>query len=410
MNDGILLENGKSRLMRATLPATYEEFVQACAAGTQLLDIMFNSAGWQTQPTFLSKGNLLSDAVSSVIGLPATATVNDAIAALAIGKDKKGLLIRVLYPDGTPAVGYKVSGAQSPLGEELITDNNGYCVAVSDSSTVSVSIPNPEDIDIAPSPVETISLSQGLSTHTIQLSPETGIKQFTTSLQGYISHTCKTVDFCGVGAGGGGAVADFCGSGGGGGAVVNKLGVQIGSRKSIAITIGAPGKCFNDSYANKAGTKGGDTTVTLDGSRIVNAVGGNGGTVTVSGRSYLGGTGNGNGGNGSSNTSNTADNAKATDGTGNIFNDPDLGPAGGGGGGGGVRDYYSQDTSRPKTGGAPNGADGAAELNQDTVKLNATTAGIGGGGGGAHKSSGQRPAQLASDGGPGLLYARFNRG
>lgn len=78
MIDGVLLENGQSRAMRATLPATYEEFVQACANGTQLLDIMFNAAGWQTQPTFLNAGNLLSNESANALGLPNTAVPDDA--------------------------------------------------------------------------------------------------------------------------------------------------------------------------------------------------------------------------------------------------------------------------------------------------------------------------------------------
>lgn len=61
MNDGIIKGNGTSRKMKATLPATYEEFKQAAGAGEQTLDVMFNASGWQQQPTFLNAGNIFSE-------------------------------------------------------------------------------------------------------------------------------------------------------------------------------------------------------------------------------------------------------------------------------------------------------------------------------------------------------------
>lgn len=81
MNDGIIKNNGTSRKMKATLPATYEEFKQAVESGNQLLDILFNSAGWEQQPTFLNKANLLTDVTASAAGLTPDATVNDALYA-----------------------------------------------------------------------------------------------------------------------------------------------------------------------------------------------------------------------------------------------------------------------------------------------------------------------------------------
>lgn len=68
MNDGIIKGDGTSRKMKATLPSTYEEFKQAAGAGEQTLDVMFNSSGWQRQPTFLNKQNLLSDTTATELG------------------------------------------------------------------------------------------------------------------------------------------------------------------------------------------------------------------------------------------------------------------------------------------------------------------------------------------------------
>lgn len=61
MKDGIIKGDGTSRKMKATLPATYDGFKQAVEAGNQLLDILFNAAGWQQQPTFLNAGNIFSE-------------------------------------------------------------------------------------------------------------------------------------------------------------------------------------------------------------------------------------------------------------------------------------------------------------------------------------------------------------
>lgn len=69
MMDGIIKADGTSRLMQATLPATYEEFKAQAAAGTLPLDILFNEAGWNQLPTFLNKANLLKDLTAALFGL-----------------------------------------------------------------------------------------------------------------------------------------------------------------------------------------------------------------------------------------------------------------------------------------------------------------------------------------------------
>ena len=82
MNDGIIKETGTSRLMRASLPATYEEFRLKAAAGTQPLDIMFNADGWTQLPTFLNTANLLKAATAALYGFGADATPNDVFAEI----------------------------------------------------------------------------------------------------------------------------------------------------------------------------------------------------------------------------------------------------------------------------------------------------------------------------------------
>lgn len=80
MNDGIIKADGTSRLMRAELPATYEELRAKAAAGTLPMDILFNAAGWTQLPTFLNKGALLKDLTADLYGLGADAVPDDVLA------------------------------------------------------------------------------------------------------------------------------------------------------------------------------------------------------------------------------------------------------------------------------------------------------------------------------------------
>lgn len=82
MNDGIIKGDGTSRKMKATLPATYEEFKQAVAAGEQTLDVVFNAPGWEQQPTFLNKQNLLQDVTAAILGMGSDAVPDDAFSKL----------------------------------------------------------------------------------------------------------------------------------------------------------------------------------------------------------------------------------------------------------------------------------------------------------------------------------------
>ena len=79
MNDGIIKADGTSRLMRAELPATYEEFRTQAAAGTLPMDILFNADGWTQLPTFLNKGALLKDLTAALYGLGVDAVPDEVL-------------------------------------------------------------------------------------------------------------------------------------------------------------------------------------------------------------------------------------------------------------------------------------------------------------------------------------------
>lgn len=128
MKDGIIKADGTSRLMRATLPATYEAFRAAAAAGTLPLDVLFNESGWSQQPTFLNKANLLTDATAALFGLGTEAVPDNAFSFL--GKYNQHWWRR------------RQKGAHYELKEENLTgclyDNNRNVVyTYSDSVTVS---------------------------------------------------------------------------------------------------------------------------------------------------------------------------------------------------------------------------------------------------------------------------------
>ena len=79
MNDGIIKGDGTSRKVFANLPATYEEFRMQAASGELAMDILFNAAGWQQQPDFLNKKNLLQDTTADRVGLDSGSVPDDAL-------------------------------------------------------------------------------------------------------------------------------------------------------------------------------------------------------------------------------------------------------------------------------------------------------------------------------------------
>lgn len=82
MKDGIIAATGNSRLIRANLPATYEEMRAMATAGMLPMDILFNAAGWRQQPDFLNKASLLKDATAVSLGGDSTMVPDEAFAAL----------------------------------------------------------------------------------------------------------------------------------------------------------------------------------------------------------------------------------------------------------------------------------------------------------------------------------------
>ena len=77
MTDGIINETKNSRLMKADLPATYDQMRTLAATGGLPFDLLINLPGWLQIPTWLNKANLLAAATAAKFG--GVQTVNEAL-------------------------------------------------------------------------------------------------------------------------------------------------------------------------------------------------------------------------------------------------------------------------------------------------------------------------------------------
>lgn len=82
MNDGIIKNDGTSRFLAGTFPATYEEFRQLAEQKKLPVDILFNAAGWLAQPDFLNKANLLKDKTAAMYGFGPDTVVDTILSAI----------------------------------------------------------------------------------------------------------------------------------------------------------------------------------------------------------------------------------------------------------------------------------------------------------------------------------------
>lgn len=146
MIDGIIKADGTSRLMRANLPATYEEFKAQAAAGTLPLDVLFNAGGWSQLPTFLNKNNLLRDNTADLFGFNADAVPDDVFSYLGeYAKHwwrRKSIAVLTKYKQTTMSLSTKYGNVDVKLTKT--TGDVYYSSAVSvNEDTGVVSLVNP---------------------------------------------------------------------------------------------------------------------------------------------------------------------------------------------------------------------------------------------------------------------------
>jgi hypothetical protein len=344
-----------------------------------------------------TKEETLSPETAALYELDDTAAPDDVFIILALGAGKYGYGITVKYPDGTPAAGLSVTGVTGRLGEAIITDENGYFLAVSENNKISFSIKSPY-FDIANISNQAVNAAGVLTRQTVEFAYKTyeNYVLLTTSQVMKFSRAYK-LDLTAVGGGGGSTgvnTKSAFGAGGGGGYVETQLDIDVDTSDKLTVTIGAGGSIHYITNATTAGNPGGHTAVDKGSIRLVSAYGGTGSGVN-NGVPFQG-TGNGNGGVRSNSVVNP------TNGTGFIFNDASLGLAGGGGGGG----FLAGAGQTEMRGGTPNGANGGYVDTNNNTAYRAGSAGVGGGGGAGGSQQISTKAD-ASPGGTGGVYIRF---
>ena len=423
MRDGIIKEDGTSRLVRGNFPASYEAFRAQAAAGTLTLDLLFHATGWDIQPTFLNKGTLLSAATEAALGFTNSQvdyTVDDALSWIwrAVIGDRGAIVVQVTTADGTPAVGVYIGLDSTPdPNTDISTNANGEALLFADLGAHTVNLLYPLGYTGTASVSLNIDSVGSLAFATVNdvMDDSDGIWTVTQTGSYYIRPDIPLVDIflCG-GGGSGGLIAltstqfdqetSNAASGGGGGHVKNQFGVaNDGSPISVTIGAGAAPAQATGGSEEYWGNNGGATSVFI-GDQTFSAAGGEGGRANYASSPEVapggaGGSGGGGGdaeytytaGNGGSNGSDgsglsgtaASNNGKGDGVTTRPFQEPSLPPYCAGGGGlvlriregpdGVVRAYTSKGT-----GGNQGGGNGGARFAGDAV--DATAYGSGGGG------------------------------
>ncbi len=299
---------------------------------------------------------ILSANTKSLYGLPADAMPDAAFMALKIPAGYHGLMVTVKFSDGTLAANLELKGLHDFMLGTAVTDENGFCYALTTSLNPVVDFTN--YVGIVGKTVElTVDENMVYTPVEIIVDKDTAPRLIETS--GDVRcYEGGLLDVCAVGAGGGGGGdnrSGRAGGGGGGGYVTNVLGLP--SVKRITVSIGAGGSPASVYSAGAVSGAGGLTTVTIAGKVVASANGGGGGQNSSSSGHGAGGVGNGNGGSKSA----------GGDGTVRVFDDPELPlPSGGGASGdfaggadfGGSGGYQKTGTSGTGPGGGGAGSDG----------------------------------------------------
>lgn len=418
MKDGIIKENGTSRLVKGSLPATYDEFKALAASAGVPVDVFFNAAGWQQLPTSLNKANLLQDFTATLLGLdPADdPTVDDAFLNVFLTSSNAGLLKIRVYETGTktPISGVRIVGVNGLLGEDLYADKNGVAIGLATSETTTCRV-GTDYIDLTgqttfsgSTPAQKIT---NVTLYATRVSNPSGkIETYTTSTQRMFTDKVKRVDVHAVGAGAGGSTGAAGswsdgnassvegGNGGGAGSSVYRLSVSFTANQLFSIVVG---------------NKGAGGVFSSGGGDYSKVYGTNGGASSALGVSAPGGSRTAGGKGAYIEYSGTATITNATSGASSTtrrFGDSSQPVAGGGDGGGGAA-YMSSGGRYAKSavGADPNGGDGGETSGAypQTANPGKAATGYGGGGGGAAANSSSQKSANGGDGYQGIVYVRW---
>lgn len=421
MKDGIIKENGASRLVKGTLPATYEEFAALAASAGVPVDVFFNAAGWQQLPTFLNKANLLQDFTATLLGLdPADdPTVDDAFLNVFLTSANAGLLKIQVYETGTttPISGVHITGATDLLGGELYADANGLAVGMATSETSTLQV-DAAYIDLTGQTVFSgATPAQQITEITLYATrvsnPSGKIETFTASTQKMFTNAVGRVDVHSLGGGKGGSrgsasyssqIMDVAGGHGGkGGGNSYKLNVLFSPNQLFSITVGAGGR-------------GASSATQVNNNAISSIAGVNGGNSECLGVTASGGTGYVYGG--EVRIDNSGDDIKSSESDAQtpstvsayIFGNSENGISGGGdGGAGGAAAVLILTRLVNSTNGAdPYGGNAGRTEQYDWYNgSNGRGPGGGGGGGSSYSLSSERGTGGGGDGQNGRVWIRW---
>lgn len=427
MRDGIINEQMKSRLIKAGLPATYEELV-ALAADTGIpADILFNEDGWRQLPTYLSKANLLSDATEIAIWENAkNRTVNDALkmlADVAYGR-VASLTLTINDTAGNPIPDVTVRLDSAPtVGEDPITGTDGKIKLDTNAGEHTVYLVYPLGYS-AETGSTTVQVTGNTATTVASVSRQADTKVFTLSeaKSFYIARFLSPVQFDIRGGGGSGAVI----AGRWASSTTDKASGAAGGYVTITDTIDVAGKLIrvipgaggnpvsitsapsSGSIKKASGNRGGTTTLYV-GEQSFSAKGGAGGVLNSGSYNKNGGAYGGAGSQFIEAQMVSGDKADGKDGR-NLFDDSSQAVKGGGGGGA----YVSYDASsshdhdtQDGPGGDGGGTAGRANASSTSSAVSSDDATTAGGSGSVvyymHTSSGPISS---GKGGPGFVAFR----
>lgn len=298
--------------------------------------------------TPLNKSTLLKDATCALLGLPNTATPDDAFNRLALPEGQYAVKVTVLSPGGRPMPGLTVQGLTTAAGVAAVTDSSGSVIGFTITQNPELTVGNTyEDIDGQIS--TTVSLTSGVLNYTTLhfTRVSTASKTYSSSKIVQFSPDVDTYSCSAIGGGTNGRTGSTAtrsasgGNGGRAGAVANAANLQLPESRKISVVVGGVG-----------GTSSVEPSISASGGQ--GALGGIGGYAT--------------------DTSSQIRNATAGgDTTGFLYPPTDVGGAGGGGGAN-YRGHFADDGA----GGSPGGGDGGYD---------ATLPGGGGGGGTSNVNS-----------------------
>ena len=255
-----------------------------------------------------SKEETLTDFTRNVLGLPLESVPDDAFLALTIGTDSVAYRVKVVYPNGKPAVGFTVGGIDPLPTTTLITDSNGIVLGKSTKNSVNITIAKKYD-DVKEYSGNFNSVGTLTNCNIVLEWDETVIKVGSSkTITPILSSFVSKVEWVIVGGGGGSYLGEgtwgcWVGGGGGRGYAAHSI-TDFKNGDSIKFTIRTAGK---NRYSTSQQREGRSSTITIGNfSKIVqggrNGSSGSqtrenlsGGDKRVTGTGRIGGKGNGNG-------------------------------------------------------------------------------------------------------------------